>query len=212
MGGLGSKVYRRAWSRSNDAPDEGRGRRFRTAGHARRCPYGRSRRTVGGRFSRWPGRGERHPATLHASLTTAVVSPHVTLNQSWSVQLADSGGPVAESSPIAANLDGTPAVVVGDRTGLVWALHLNNGSYVAGWPYHEGAPVDSTPSVAAINAFGLDSVFVGSGNASNPTSGGYQGINPSGGDQWFTQETNPPTDATAHSGVQASLAWAPSRA
>ncbi|HLH46640.1 MAG TPA: hypothetical protein VKV25_05725, partial [Acidimicrobiales bacterium] len=86
--------------------------------------------------------------------------------------LNDAGGPVALSSPTVANLDGQQAVVVGDRAGYVWALHLADGSSVPGWPYYEGAPVDSTPSVAAINAFGLDSVFVGSGNTNAPTVGG----------------------------------------
>ncbi|HEY3942094.1 MAG TPA: hypothetical protein VGL60_06390 [Acidimicrobiales bacterium] len=132
--------------------------------------------------------------------------PNLSLATSWSVVLPDAGGPIAESSPNLANLDGSPAVVVGDRAGKVYALHLSNGSTVAGWPYNAGAPVDSTPSVAAVDAGGLDSVYVGSGNASAPTTGGYQAISPSGGDQWFVQETNPATDPTAHSGVQASLA------
>ena len=40
----------------------------------------------------------------------------------------------------------------------------------------------------------------------SPTAGGYQAISPTGGDQWFVQESNPSTDPTAHSGMQASLA------
>ena len=107
-----------------------------------------------------------------------------------------------------ANLDGRPAVVVGDRAGLVWAYHLADGTPVAGWPYHEGVPVDSTPSVAAVNANGLDSVFVGSSGAvvNAPTAGGYQAISPGGGDQWFRTAANPSTDPYPTSGVQASLA------
>jgi hypothetical protein len=141
-----------------------------------------------------------------AQATVAQGATPISLTTSWAVQLPDAGGPVAESSPNIADLDGTPAVVVGDRAGRVYALHLANGSAVAGWPYSEGAPVDSTPSVAAINPGGLDTVYVGSGNAATPTAGGYQAIGPSGADQWFVQETNPSTDPTAHSGVQASLA------
>ena len=134
-------------------------------------------------------------------------SPDVlTISSSWSVTLDDAGNPIALSSPNVANLDGQPAVVVGDRAGYVYAYHLADGSAVAGWPYYAGAPVDSTPSVAPINAGGLDSVFVGDGNSGAPTSGGYQAISPNGGDQWFTQETNPPTDPTPHNGVQSSLA------
>ncbi len=126
-------------------------------------------------------------------------------NQTWSVTLNDPGNPVALSSPTVANLDGKPAAVFGDRQGWVYALHLADGSSVGGWPYNAGAPVDSSPSVAPINIFGLDSVFVGSGNAATPNSGGYQAISPGAGDQWFVQESNPPTDPAAHSAVAASL-------
>ncbi len=49
--------------------------------------------------------------------------------------------------------------VVGDRAGGVYAFHLSNGSSVAGWPAHLGAPLDSTPS-AAPNGAGTDTVFV----------------------------------------------------
>ncbi len=56
-----------------------------------------------------------------------------------------------------------------------------------------------------IDANGTDTVYVGSGDAVSPNSGGYQAIGPNGGDQWFVQETNPGTDPTPHSGVAASL-------
>jgi hypothetical protein len=123
----------------------------------------------------------------------------------WSQTLNDPGNPIALSSPNVANLDGQPAVVVGDRAGRVYAFHLSDGSGVGGWPYNAGAPIDSSPSVAPVDAFGLDSVYVGSGNAATPTTGGYQAISPGGGDQWFVQESNPPTDATPHSAVAASM-------
>ncbi len=126
-------------------------------------------------------------------------------NLKWSTTLNDAKNPVALSSPNVANLDGQPAVVVGDRAGWVYADHLSNGSPVAGWPYFAGAPVDSSPSVAPISPNGTDSVFIGSGNASDPTGGGYQAITNNGHDQWFVQEDNPGTDGTPHSGVAASL-------
>ncbi len=104
-----------------------------------------------------------------------------------------------------ANLPGGPAVVVGDESGFVYSFNLATGTPV--WTYNAGAPVNSSPSVAATTAgSALDSVFVGSGDAAIPTAGGYQAISPSGGDQWFVQEANPGTDPTAHNGVQASLA------
>ena len=140
-----------------------------------------------------------------AQATEAALATGFTANLTWSTMLNDANNPIALSSPNVANLDGQPAVVVGDRAGLVYAVHLSNGSAVGGWPYNAGAPVDSSPSVAAISPNGTDSVFVGSGNASAPTVGGYQAITNTGGDQWFVQETNPGTDPTPHSAVSASL-------
>ena len=130
----------------------------------------------------------------------------LSISQVWTQTLNDAGSPIAQSSPNVANLNGSPAVVVGDRAGYVYAFNLATGIAVPGWPYNAGAPVDSTPSVAPVNGGALDSVFVGTGNAANPTSGGYQAISPGGGDQWFVQETNPTTNNTAHNGVQASMA------
>jgi hypothetical protein len=121
--------------------------------------------------------------------------------------LNDAGQPIALSSPNVANLAGGPAVVVGDRAGRVYAFNLATGTAVPGWPASTGGvPVDSTPSVASINGNGLDSVFVGVGNASTPGSGGYEAISPSGATQWFTNVQNPPTDAAPAHAVQASLA------
>jgi hypothetical protein len=127
-----------------------------------------------------------------------------TLNQTWSQTLNDANNPIVDSSPNVADLDGQPSVVVGDRGGHVYAFHLANGSGVAGWPYNAGAAIDSSPSVAPIDN-GLDTVYVGTGNVSEPTEGGYQAIAPNGGDQWFDQETNPGTDPTPHNAVTASM-------
>jgi hypothetical protein len=143
-----------------------------------------------------------------APVAQATELPHAAgfvATQKWSQTLNDAGNPIALSSPNVANLDGQPAVVVGDRAGRVYAFHVGGGSTVAGWPYNAGAAVDSSPSVAPIDAGGLDTVYVGSGNAANPTSGGYQAIGPNGGDQWFVREANPATDPTPDSAVSASL-------
>jgi hypothetical protein len=119
--------------------------------------------------------------------------------------IPDGSNPIALSSPNVADLPGGPAVVVGDEAGDVYAYRLATGAPV--WTYKAGAPVNSTPSVAALTAgSNLDTVFVGGGDAGNPTEGGYQAISPTGGDQWFVQESNPSTDPTPHSGIQASLA------
>ena len=146
---------------------------------------------------------EASPLPAHADQVAHAAG--FSANQTWSLTLNDPGNPVALSSPNVAELDGHPAVVFGNREGWVYALHLADGSSVAGWPYFAGAPVDSSPSVAPINIFGLDTVYVGSGNASTPFTGGYQAISPSGGDQWFVQESNPPTDPYTHAAVAASL-------
>ncbi len=119
----------------------------------------------------------------------------------------DQRDPIAESSPVVANLDGEgPAVVVGDRTGYLYAYHLSDGSAVAGWPvYDRGTPIDSTPSVAALGGSDLDSVFVGTGNAKYPDVGGYGAYGPGGQQLWHTAVQDPTTDSRPAYGVQASL-------
>jgi fibronectin type 3 domain-containing protein len=119
----------------------------------------------------------------------------------------DRGEPIAESSPMVATLDGNgPAVVVGDRTGYLYAYHLADGSPVAGWPVFDGgAPIDSTPSVAAIGGNGLDTVFVGEGDALRPDTGGYAAYAANGTLLWRTTVDDLPTDTHPAYGVQASL-------
>jgi len=150
------------------------------------------------------------PATSASSLLGGARprgAPKITLV--WSHVLADHGGPVALSSPNVAILDGMPAVVFGDRSGRVYAFFLANGAPVPGWPADAGAPVDSTPSVAALNPASLDdTVFVGAGDAAHPHSGGYEAFNPNGTRRWYVPVRNPATDASSGgtSAVIASLA------
>ena len=119
----------------------------------------------------------------------------------------DSGNPIAESSPVVANLDSAgPAVVVGDRSGYLYAYHLADGSPVPGWPVFDGgAPIDSTPSVAALGGGALDSVFVGTGNAQRPDIGGYAAYSPNGQPLWRAAVTDPVSDKHPAAAVQASL-------
>ena len=142
-----------------------------------------------------------------AGAATPSATPGINFgNPVWTVgPLNDAGSPIALSSPNEATLAGGPAVTVGDEAGNVYAYNLSTGAPV--WTYSTGAPVDSSPSVAPTTAgSALDSVFVGTGNAGNPYSGGYQAISPSGGDQWYTRAANPSTDGSPYNGVQASLA------
>jgi PQQ-like domain len=129
----------------------------------------------------------------------------------WQTTLPDPGGPVAESSPNVATIDGVPSVVVGDRSGNVFAFPLDQADPAkpaevgAGWPAKAAGPVDSTPSVATAGTDAGD-IYVGSGNAfDSDTVGGYQAIGASGAQQWFTPVQNPATDAVPAAGVQASL-------
>lgn len=148
------------------------------------------------------------PMVLTATPERADASPaprlgNVTL--AWQQVLPDAGGPIAQSSPNEANLDGGgPSVVVGDRAGSVYAFHLANGSGVGGWPARVGAPVDSTPSVSPTGS-GTDSVYVGTGNAAHPTTGGYVGLSSTGAQLW----SRPAADPNGNYGVQASLAVGP---
>jgi len=141
-----------------------------------------------------------------AGAATAAASPAIDFgNPTWTVgPLDDARAPIALSSPNVATLPGGPAVVVGDGSGNVFAYSLAGGAPV--WTFNAGAPVQSSPSVASTSPGGAQTVFVGTGSAASPFSGGYQAISPTGGSQWFTQETNPPTDADPHNGVQASMA------
>jgi hypothetical protein len=130
------------------------------------------------------------------------------LTKTWSTgPLSDLGQPIALSSPIVANLDGQPSVVVGDRNDRVYAYHLQSvspGQSVAGWPTTNGSgPIDSTPSIASSG--GLPSVLIGSGNDADPAPGGYQAFGPSGAQLWFTPVVNPPTDNVPVSGAHAGL-------
>jgi hypothetical protein len=151
------------------------------------------------------------PAGAVPARTTAPPPSHaVELVEVWSHALADRGHPIALSSPNVAVLDGKRAVVVGDRSGHIYAFRLGTGRPVAGWPASTGgAPVDSTPSVAALTPGSPDdTVFVGAGDAAEPGVGGYEAFGPDGSRRWYVRVQNPPTDAQAGgaSAVIASLA------
>jgi hypothetical protein len=138
----------------------------------------------------------------------APVAPHapapITFTQKWQHTIDDGSNTINFSSPNEAQLPGGPAVVVGDLAGNVYAYNLATGD--ADWTYQTGAPVESSPSVAPTTGSSLDSVFVGTGDSQDPNAGGYQAITPQGGDQWFTQETDPVYNSSKHYGVQASMA------
>jgi hypothetical protein len=145
------------------------------------------------------------PALVAGTAVPAGAAPaprSLGISLAWQQALPDNGNPIAESSPTVATLDGGGrSVVIGDRAGGVYAFHLSDGSGVPGWPVHLGAPVDSTPS-ASPDGSGTDYIYVGTGNASQPTTGGYVGITNTGQEIWSRSAT----DNNGNHGVQASLA------
>jgi hypothetical protein len=145
----------------------------------------------------------------------AAAPPGLTLTETWSTgSLGDTGQPIAESSPTVANLDGSPSVVVGDRRGFLYAFHLatppssqTTPTSPAGWPTTDGSgPIDSSPSVSSS---GSPSVYVGSGDDTDPTAGGYQSYAASGGLNWFSPVLNPASDSAPATAVIAGMTVAP---
>ncbi|MGH9081733.1 MAG: PQQ-binding-like beta-propeller repeat protein [Acidimicrobiales bacterium] len=152
------------------------------------------------------------PFLLPSADVPAVTTGTGTIRFGWDAILKDAGAPIAQSSPTEATLGGTPSVVVGDRAGDVYAFDLTTGGMTAGstsakslpgWPVQLGTAVTSTPSVPP----GGGTVYVGAGNATDPTDGGYYAIGSSGGSpRWHTAVRNPSTDNAAAGGVVASMA------
>jgi outer membrane protein assembly factor BamB len=173
----------------------------RSGRHLRRGPQGVLKRGgIAGALALTIGSG-----VCLAQPVPATAAPVIVFTQTWQHVINDGTDTINLSSPNEADLPQGPAVVVGDLAGNVYAYNLANGS--ADWTYDAGAPVESTPSVAALTPGSpLDTVFVGSGDSQNENSGGYQAITPQGGDAWFTQETDPSTNSSQHYGIQASLA------
>jgi hypothetical protein len=96
--------------------------------------------------------------------SSAMVGDGLIVSCKWASFLP---GEVFQSSPNLATLDhGGPSIVVGSRdTGQVFAVHLSDGSAVAGWPASTGSAVDSSPTVVPDSAaHGLDDVVVDAGD------------------------------------------------
>ncbi len=144
--------------------------------------------------------------TAPASAAPTFTNPAWADATTWSSgYLDDDNQPIAESSPIVADLDGSADdVVVGDRSGYLYALKLGNGDRVPGWPATDGSgPIDSTPSVST--GSGPSTVYVGSGNDQDPAVGGYQSYQASGRLNWFSPVVNPPTDNVPATAVIAGM-------
>ncbi|MCA1942893.1 MAG: hypothetical protein LDL15_04735 [Yonghaparkia sp.] len=127
-----------------------------------------------------------------------------TLCLEWERRGGTLGKPIATSSPTVGTLDnGGPAVIVGDRAGNIWALHLSDGSWVPGWPVKTGGiVVDSTPSV--FGSGDTARVYVGVGGSASPSKGGIWKIRNTGAVMWKVTPRSHPTQAGT-SGVKASV-------
>ena len=120
--------------------------------------------------------------------------------------LRDGSGPIALSSPNVANLDGHPPSSSGTRPARSGPSTSAAGRPSRDWPYNAGAPVDSSPSVAPINANGTDTVYVGSGDAALADDGRVPGHRArTAATSGSSRRPTPPTDPTPSSGVAASL-------
>lgn len=138
---------------------------------------------------------------LAAPAASADHAPHgaAAFTPTWEV-VADLNAPIALSSPLAADLNGTPAVVVGDLHGNLSALSLADGHELPGFPVGlGGAPIQSSPSTDG------PTIFVGAGSASEPNQGGYYAVSASGKVVWTTKVRYQPSVAQTR-GVVAGLA------
>ena len=115
-----------------------------------------------------PGGGTAHAAGL-------------SVNEVWSRELpAGPAGPVINSSPALAIIGGAPAAVFGDNSGKLWALHITDGSTVAGFPAssYGGGPINSSPSVSGSH------IYAGVGNWAYAHEVGYQSFGSNGSQIW----------------------------
>jgi hypothetical protein len=143
-------------------------------------------------------------AVVLPAVSAPAAAVSLTFTSVWTEPVTD-GTPISLSSPDVATLHGSPAVVVGDQGGHIYAFSLTTGATVPGWPVSTGGiPVDSTPSIGALSsASPNDTVFVGVGTAASPHEGGYEAFNPDGSERWYVPIHNP--GASFVSGVVASL-------
>ncbi len=131
---------------------------------------------------------------------------HVNFTLVWTASFPNDHHPFALSSPDLGQLPGGPALVVGVRSGHVYAVYLKpgrNGGARRAWTVTANGPdgpigVDSSPS-------SFDGVvYFGIGWAGQH-GGGYEAINVNGSVRWFKDAVNPASDPVRDAGVAAGL-------
>jgi outer membrane protein assembly factor BamB len=114
----------------------------------------------------------------------------------WSASYPKDHAPFALSSPVVADVKGGRAVVVGDRSGHVYAVYLtpnSKGQARGAWEVTAHGPngvvgIDSSPST-------YDGVvYFGVGWRGQRGVGGYEAIKPNGLRMWLKKSINPPGD------------------
>ena len=151
-----------------------------------------------------------------AEASSSAATSHASLGQisaTWQSDLQgyDLDNPIGQSSPTIANINGTadkptPAIVVGDRTGRLYASDLSTGRTRV--LFSSSVPIDAPPSAASLTGTGFDTVFFGRGNrgvacqAADGTWGGYTAVNADASVLWKRRVNNPVGDTLcAHNGV-----------
>ena len=148
-------------------------------------------------------------------------APVISATQAWILHFPDQAtanggmGPIAQSSPIIANLDSLGgAIIVGDRKGYLYAVHRTDGSPVAGWPVKTGSattgPIDAPASVARLGHHQFDTVFIGVGTDEWPVATyAYQSFSARGVRRWAAQATDVQPEPFHVHGVTAGLTVGP---
>jgi hypothetical protein len=146
-----------------------------------------------------PVRAASRHAHTPLRATAQLTAAGTTFNLKWSRQFA-SAAVFAQGSPIADVIAGVPAAIVGALNGEVYAVSLATDANIAGWPHADpgAVPIQSTPSVSG------KTVYIGTGDAGHPASGGYLAMHAGGGQLWYRTVSATPGSA-ATSGVQAGL-------
>ena len=145
------------------------------------------------------------PAAASAATGGAVhASAGMSVTQVWATPIPDGSNVIARSSPIVGTLDSAgQSVIVGDRSGRVYALHLSNGSTVPGWP----VTVPGNPQIDTAPSTNGPEVFIGAGTAANPALGGYYAYSSTGARLWSQAPASTPAAPTPTSGVDTGLAY-----
>jgi hypothetical protein len=138
-----------------------------------------------------PGRAGASTRVATAGVSAAAVSPVLRWSRTFSCPGAASNRcGFLQSSPVPVNFDGRPAIAEGSQDGRVYVVHQSDGSDVPGWPVATGNPIESSPSVAATDATGQPSLFIGTGQA-GINAGAQQSYDRSGHQRWNFLPTDP---------------------